>query len=142
MKLKKYLDFKFGNHTDSLSCILYMLSASFFATSYRQFWQNWNPLWSYFLLYYVYKPSRKYCPQPAALVLTFIISGLLHDCVAMLLTGRLSILMTLSFFLASLFVLIEIFMDINLKNSARSHRFVYQLTLLTLSACPIFILFW
>ena len=50
------------------------------APSFGGFWRLWNPPYCYVLLYYVYRPARRRLPHPAALYLTFLVSGLfLHD---------------------------------------------------------------
>jgi hypothetical protein len=48
--------------------------------SFREFWMRWNPALNYFLLYFVYRRLRLFLPRQAALLMTFVISGLLlHD---------------------------------------------------------------
>lgn len=50
------------------------------ATSFRGFWRYWNPVYGYVLLFYVYRPLRRFLPRPLATYLTFLASGfLLHD---------------------------------------------------------------
>jgi hypothetical protein len=51
-----------------------------YARSFTEFWQNWNPVYGYVLLFYFYRPLRRYVPRPVAVYLTFLGSGfLLHD---------------------------------------------------------------
>ena len=141
MTLEQYLTFKFGNNTSSLACIVYMLKASFMASSYRKFWQNWNPLWSFFLLFHLYKPLSKKLSQQIALFVTFTLSGFLHDCVAMLMTGKTSVVMTLSFSLAALIVMLEKKVGINLSKAPAPLKPLYHLLLITISALPVFVIF-
>jgi hypothetical protein len=50
------------------------------APSFRAFWTYWNPVYGYVLLYFVYRPLRRYLPRSVATFLTFVVSGLLlHD---------------------------------------------------------------
>ena len=50
------------------------------APSFRAFWTYWNPVYGYLLLYFVYRPLRRYLPRSIATFLTFVVSGLLlHD---------------------------------------------------------------
>ncbi|MFK8010872.1 MAG: MBOAT family O-acyltransferase [Marinicellaceae bacterium] len=138
MKLKKYLTYKFGNYTGSLDGILYMLKQSFMAATFRGFWQNWNPLWSFYLIFYVYKPINKLLSKNLSILLTFLISGFLHDCVAMLLMHQYSYKMTLFFFLLAIFVLIEKVLNFNIAKVPKLLRPIYHLTLIALCLFPIF----
>ncbi len=138
MKLKKYLTYKFGNYTGSFDGILYMLKQSFLAPTFREFWQNWNPLWSYYLIYYVYKPFNKLFTKSLSILLTFVISGFLHDCVAMILMQKYSYKMTLFFFLLAIFVLVEKALNFNITKLPKPLRPIYHLTLIALCALPIF----
>lgn len=50
------------------------------APSFPAYWRYWNPVYGYVLLFYVYRPLRRFLPRPAAVCLTFLVSGfLLHD---------------------------------------------------------------
>ncbi|NVJ61744.1 MAG: acyltransferase [Gammaproteobacteria bacterium] len=115
-----------------------MLKASFFAPSFRRFWQNWNPLWSYFLTYYLYKPLSKIFSKSLSIILTFTISGFLHDCVAMLLIHKPSYKMTFLFFLFSVLVLIEKALNFNVSTIPKYFRPVYHSALITLCALLVF----
>lgn len=56
-----------------------MFIKPFRAKSLRKFWWYWNPGYGYFLLYYCYRPMRKFMPAPVALTATFLLCGFLHD---------------------------------------------------------------
>ena len=60
-----------------------MLERSFGAASFAGFWQYWNPIWGYGLGRYVYAPLRRVLPPAVAFILTFAISGGLHDLATM-----------------------------------------------------------
>ncbi len=60
----------------SLSAMLYN---SLGASNFAQFWQYWNPIWSYYLSKYVMKPLHQVLPGGLAMLLTFAVSGALHD---------------------------------------------------------------
>jgi hypothetical protein len=49
------------------------------AKSLSGFWQYWNPVWSYFLLFFCYRLLRENLPRWLSVVLTFFLCGLLHD---------------------------------------------------------------
>jgi len=67
-------------HSDSLRNMLYR---SLGASSFAGFWQYWNPIWGYGLGKYVYAPLQRVWPSTIALILTFVISGGLHDLATM-----------------------------------------------------------
>nr|WP_286235893.1 MBOAT family O-acyltransferase [Thalassotalea sediminis] len=56
-----------------------MLYRSLGAKSFAQFWCYWNPIWSYYLAYYVQRPCTKVLSKPVAIFITFSVSGALHD---------------------------------------------------------------
>ena len=56
-----------------------MLYRSFGSSSFQRFWNYWNPIWGYYLGYWVFRPLRKRLPDATALVATFGVSGALHD---------------------------------------------------------------
>lgn len=60
-----------------------MLQRSFGAASFAGFWQYWNPIWGYGLGRYVYGPLRRVLHPAVAFILTFAISGALHDLATM-----------------------------------------------------------
>ncbi len=56
-----------------------MLTRSLGAHSFYLFWKYWNPIWGYFLSRYVMKPANKFMPIWLAAIVTFAVSGALHD---------------------------------------------------------------
>ena len=60
-----------------------MLHRSFGARSFDAFWQHWNPIFGYHLGKYVFVPLKSVSHPYAALVLTFIVTGIIHDAVTM-----------------------------------------------------------
>jgi len=52
----------------------------FGATSPSRFWRRWNPVYGYFLTYFVYRPAARVAPRPVARMGTFVFAGLvMHD---------------------------------------------------------------
>lgn len=141
MKLTRYLNIKFGNNTSSINCIAHMLHACFFARSFASFWRHWNPLWSYFLLYYVYKPLSSVIKKRYANFSTFVISGFVHDCVAMLLTFKLSIVMTTFFSMCAGLVAIENALKVNMTSANKILKALYHCSFLLISALPAVVVF-
>ena len=77
MTLTKYINHRLGNAPRAQAKNL--LSRPFGAVSFAEFWQYWNPVWGYYLLYYSYRPLRKHLPRPISVWLTFVVCGLVHD---------------------------------------------------------------
>lgn len=70
------------------------------AKNFSRFWVYWNPIFSYYLGRYTFKPLHKIINKQFSLVITFFLCGLLHDAVTKMVRGE-----TYFFFLFSLFVL-------------------------------------
>ena len=60
-----------------------MLRRSFGARSFANFWQHWNPIFGYYLGTRVFIPLKRILPSFAALILTFVVTGIVHDAVTM-----------------------------------------------------------
>ena len=56
-----------------------MLRRSLGAGTFAGFWRFWNPIWGYGLGRFVNAPLARVLPASIALVVTFVVSGLLHD---------------------------------------------------------------
>lgn len=65
-----------------------MLSRSLGAGTFENFWRYWNPIWGYYLSRYVMKPLSAFTPIWFAIILTFAVSGALHDLAVMLLKWK------------------------------------------------------
>lgn len=76
-----------------------MLQRSFGAASFAGFWQYWNPIWGYGLGNFVYAPLQRVLPPVVAFILTFVVSGGMHDLATMAVSRRWAFLVTLWFFL-------------------------------------------
>jgi hypothetical protein len=83
-----------------------MLHRSLGAGSFARFWLYWNPIWGYALGRYIHAPLRRFLPSALALVLTFVVSGAIHDLVATIVRGEPYVLFTLWFLLMSIAVLV------------------------------------
>jgi hypothetical protein len=82
-----------------------MLLRSLGAPSFAGFWRYWNPIWGYYLGRYVYRPGRRHLPRAGAVVLTFLVSGAIHDIAVMVVHRSRFVLFTPWFFAMSLAVL-------------------------------------
>ena len=71
-----------------------MLQRSFGATSFAGFWRHWNPIFGYYLGRHVYLPLKKVSPPYVALVLTFVVTGIVHDLVTVAVRQELAFFFT------------------------------------------------
>jgi hypothetical protein len=79
--LDAYVRRRLGGSGGDLSMLGRMFSRSFGAGSFAEFWRYWNPVYSFHLARYCYRPlHRRGMPQWMAVVATFAASGFfLHD---------------------------------------------------------------
>ena len=71
---------------------------AFGARSFAGFWQYWNPIFGYCLGKFVFAPLKKVFPSHISLVLTFIVTGIVHDLVTMAVRQDVAFLFTPWFF--------------------------------------------
>jgi hypothetical protein len=90
-----------------------MLYRSLGAGTFAGFWRYWNPVWGYYLGIYIYAPLKHWLPSATGLVITFVVSGALHDAVASAVTGRMVFILTPWFFLMGVGVVIGQALRIN-----------------------------
>ena len=81
--LRQYVALRNGVPLGDGRSLRHMLRRSFGAASFAGFWQYWNPIWGYGLGKYVYAPLRRWLPAAVAFLLTFVISGAIHDLATM-----------------------------------------------------------
>jgi hypothetical protein len=79
-----------------------MLHRSLGAGTFAGFWQYWNPIWGYGLSRYVYSPLVRVMPLTAALIMTFVVSGAIHDLVVSAILGSATFVVTPWFLLLGL----------------------------------------
>src|SRR5207244_1758984 len=71
--LSAYLERRLGRGLSTMLRNWFM--RSFGAGTFSEFWQYWNPVYGYFLAYYIYALLRRICPRPMAVWLTFLTCG-------------------------------------------------------------------
>ncbi len=84
-----------------------MLERSLGAGSFVLFWRYWNPIWGYYLSRKVMKPLSRFLPVWLAILLTFAVSGALHDLAISLAKGQWTLLFTPWFFLMGVIILVS-----------------------------------
>ena len=83
-----------------------MLKRSLGASSFYLFWQYWNPIWGYYLSRKIMKPLSELLPLWLAIILTFAVSGALHDLAITLVKWQLTFFFTPWFSLMGIIVLV------------------------------------
>jgi len=78
-----------------------MLKRSIGAGSFDVFWQYWNPIWGYYLNKKVMKPLSRVFPVWLAIIMTFFVSGFLHDVAITLVRREITVVFTTWFTLMS-----------------------------------------
>ena len=81
-----------------------MLIRSFGAGNFATFWKYWNPIWGYYLGAYIFKPLKSLLPSAFALILTFGISGFIHDMVIMLIRWEYALIFTPWFLIMGIWI--------------------------------------
>ncbi|MDX2418530.1 MAG: hypothetical protein QNK19_13800 [Xanthomonadales bacterium] len=122
LSLREYVKRRNGlplGASGSLSSNLYR---SFGSGSFARFWQIWNPIWGYCLGRFVFAPLKRYFPSEVALLMTFTISGALHDLVIMAVRWKSIFFFTHWFFLMGLTVVISKRFDLNYQKLSWSGR--------------------
>lgn len=71
---------RMGNPTGPWDALGRMFSLSFRAKSFADFWRYRNPVYHYFLSYWIYRPIRRVLPRSVAVLLSFTFCGFFfHD---------------------------------------------------------------
>ncbi|MBN1965921.1 MAG: acyltransferase [Anaerolineae bacterium] len=84
LTLAQYVQHRNGVPLGAPDSLKNMLVRSLGARSFAEFWRYWNPIWGYALGRYVYAPFRSILLTALAVLLTFAVSGGIHDLVATL----------------------------------------------------------
>ncbi|MCL2915913.1 MBOAT family protein [Shewanella corallii] len=110
-----------------------MLSRSLGAESFPKFWRYWNPIWGYYLSRYVMRPLVKFLPRWLAVLLTFAVSGALHDLAVTLFKWHPVFFFTPWFTLMGLVVVLSSAFNINYKSLAINVRTFINISLIVLT---------
>ena len=128
MTLAEYIRRRNGVPAGSPGSLRNMLNRSFGAGSFAEFWRYWNPIFGYGLGRYVYSPLKRVVPPAPALVLTFVVCGVLHDLVTMAIRGSVTFFFTPWFFLFGVGVLFGRAVGMDLSDRPWLVRAVVNLT--------------
>lgn len=116
LTLAQYVKRRNGVPLGNSKSLRNMLSRSFGASSFARFWQYWNPIWGYGLGKYVYSPLHRFLPAAIALILTFVVSGAIHDLVTMAISRSVTLFFTPWFFLLGVGVVLGRVAGMDLSN--------------------------
>lgn len=110
-----------------------MLERSLCARSFSLFWRYWNPIWGYYLSRNVNKPLSRLLPRWISLILTFAISGGLHDLAVSLIKWQPTFFFTQWFFLMAVIVLVSMKFNISYSHYHQIIRIIINLFYIVVS---------
>mgnify|MGYP001467114198 FL=1 len=133
MNLSDYIRKRNGVPFGANNSLKNMMIRSLGAGMFSAFWKYWNPIWSYYLGKFVFKPLKYFLPTSLSLILTFCICGLLHDFVIMLYRWELTLLFTPWFLIMGLWVVISDFVKLDYSKSLWINRAIINITSIGIS---------
>ena len=113
MKLSEFVKRRNGVPLGNSNSLRNMLSRSLGAGKFSIFWQYWNPIWGFYLGKYVFKPLKLILPQALSLIITFVVSGFIHDLAIILLKWEFTLLLTPWFLCMGLCVVLSDYVKID-----------------------------
>jgi len=138
LTLNQYINYRLDGVKGEIPRLIHMFKKSFTASSFRRFWNIWNPIFTYVLSYYVYKPLRKIVHRNTAVVLTFVINGLFHDLIVWIVLRRIDFLMTSIFLVYGVAVISETYLLSQLPKN-KIMRVAYNMSMLF---GPVLLMLW
>ena len=107
LKLSQYVQRRNGVALGAAGSLVNMLHPSLGAGSFAGFWRHWNPIWGNYLGRHINSPLRRFLPAGPALVVTFLLSGAIHDAAVILVSGSIRFLFVPWFGLLGLGVMLS-----------------------------------
>ncbi|MEQ8677766.1 MAG: MBOAT family O-acyltransferase [Aggregatilineales bacterium] len=126
--MNDYVQYRNGVPLGATGSLQNMLVRSLGAGTFAKFWQYWNPIWGYVLGRYIYAPLNRFLPAAVALILTFLISGAIHDLATMLVRGAPAFFFTPWFFLMGVVVVFGRLLKLDYSNQAFQLRVAINVT--------------
>ncbi len=130
ISLRDYIKRRNGVSMGHSKSLTNMLKRSLGATSFDMFWVHWNPIWNYYLNRYICKPLKNILNQYAAIILTFGVSGLIHDLVGLLINKKLTLFFTLWFMIMGGIVVLSKYKNLQYSKRYIVARYVINITLI------------
>ena len=106
MTLGEYVHRRNGIPLGRAGSLRNMLSRSLGAESFAAFWQHWNPIWGYGLGRFVFAPVQRRVPSAIAVMVTFLVSGIVHDVAVTVVRRSFTLMVTPWFLLLGIGVLV------------------------------------
>lgn len=113
MNLSDYVKKRNGVPLGANNSFRNMMIRSLGAGKFSKFWVYWNPIWSYYLGKYIFKPLKSNFPPALSIIITFAFCGFLHDLAIMLLRWNFEMLLTPRFLLMGFCVVLGDYSKIN-----------------------------
>lgn len=133
MNLSDYVKRRNGVPLGDSNSLRNMLDRSLGAGKFSIFWKYWNPIWSFYLGKYIFKPLKLILPPALALIITFVTSGFIHDLVIMILNWKFTLLLTPWFLFMGLSVVIAEYSKIDYSKTPWIAR--AAINLIIISSC-------
>ena len=133
MTLSDYVEKRNGvplGHNDSLKN---MMTRSLGAGNFAAFWKYWNPIWSYYLGKYIFKPLKNILPPAVSLMLTFVFCGFIHDVVIMLIRWDFVLIFTPWFLIMSVSLVISESINLDYSKLAWIYRALINIAIIGIS---------
>lgn len=131
--LTKYILKRNGVPLGNQKSLRNMLFRSLGAKDFATFWNYWNPIFGYYLGYYIFKPLKKFLPTTMALVLTFIFCGALHDAVTSAVQGSLAFFFTPWFLFMSIGVMLSTILKLDFSRYSWLFRAIMNIIYISTS---------
>ncbi len=139
ISLSEYVKKRNGVPLGGAGSMSNMIDRSLGADSFYLFWRYWNPIWGYYLSRNVMKPLSKFLPIWLATILTFAVSGGLHDLAVTLVKWKLTFFFTPWFILMGGMVLASSKFNISYSGYHRIIRMLFNIAFVVV--CLTLVLF-
>jgi len=130
MILSDYVKKRNGVPLGANNSLKNMMTRSLGAGNFSTFWKYWNPIWSYYLGKYIFKPLKTILPPALSLIITFTFCGLLHDLAIMIIRRNFSLLFTPWFLIMGSCVIISDFSKIDYSRYAWIIRAIINIVII------------
>ena len=120
--LREYVRKRNGVPLGAKGSLRNMFYRSLGSNQFSGFWHYWNPIWGYYLGKFIFKPLRNKLSINVSIILTFFVSGFIHDLVVSVIYFKMFILITPWFLLMGLLVITSNELGILIKSPIWIYR--------------------